>query len=358
MKKRKALTLILGILIIIITFIFKFNWIARILMSFVGILLLETHLYLKKRRLLTLFFFPIIIFCCLYLIDTALAFEFNFKPVYAREIKSSDSFITTNSLIYRIYNCGDIKYYDFLYKKSDVCSYSNLDEKEINSLSSEIVNSHKKYKDKFYILSGKVSYKEGNDIIELKAYSVSEESINGNVNFLDNITFKIKLSNTKNIDKIKVFDNIKIVGRIDKIKSDKNNYNIFVKEAYIIEEDLYSNFEINIVNNKSCQIDKTKYIETDKNNYYTNCVKELFVIYDNEEVYELSYALKDNKLELENLIKSYKKSEITETEDIIYYLENYNIIVCNDNNDVIIGNTSLEFDKNYCGVKDNDINEL
>lgn len=41
----------------------------------------------------------------------------------------------------------------------------------------------------------------------------------------------------------------------------------------------------------------------------------------------------------------------------LYKFETYNILKCDDNN-IIIGNTKLDFDNNYCNVKDSDNNEL
>jgi hypothetical protein len=110
------------------------------------------------------------------------------------------------------------------------------------------------------------------------------------------------------------------------------------------------------VENKNCQKDKTNYVETDNNKFYISCLSSIYVVYSDDEVYELSYALKDDKISLNNLLTGY--DNITEKDEYkLYEYDKYNILVCDDTN-VIIGNKKLDFDNNYCSVNDNDKNDL
>ena len=54
-----------------------------------------------------------------------------------------------------------------------------------------------------------------------------------------------------------VYDNIKIVGRIDSYKKNKDNYVVKIKDVYIPDLKLYNNYQINVVNNNI----KISYIE-------------------------------------------------------------------------------------------------
>ena len=64
------------------------------------------------------------------------------------------------------------------------------------------------------------------------------------------------------------------------------------------------------------------------------------------------------KITLDNLLKGYKENLNNSTTNAnLYKFETYNILECDDNN-IIIGNTKLDFDNNYCNVKDSDNNEL
>jgi len=303
----------------------------------------------------------IIIFFIVNLIDFFLICMFSVNPILGNKIESSKNFITYNTSFYRLFECNDKKHIDFFYQKSNYCEYKLLEEKDINSFSSEIVASFNKYKNKFIVLSGKVSYKKGNDYLELKSYNNEENSMNGNVIFNDNIVYKINFNELKNIKKLKLYDNVKIVGRIDKIQKNENVYTINIKDSYIPEIKLYSNYKINVVEDKKCQKDKTKYIETKNNKYYTSCLTNIFVIFDEEEVYELSYVLKDEKIKPEDLLKDYKEIKEKEEEkklNKLYSFDNYKILVCGNNSNVIIGSKKLDLENNYCKVSDIDNNEL
>ena len=311
----------------------------------------------KKRSIIKTILFVLGLFSALYLLDTGLVCFLNRKPVFAYEYKSSDKFITYNSLFYREFSCDNKIYIDPLYRKSDYCSYKLLEEKDINTLSSDIVNNYDNYKNKFYVIDAKISNKEGNNKLELKSYN-EESSINGNVTFNDNIIYKVYFSNIDGIDDTKIYDNVKIVGRITNLKKRNDIYKITIKEAYLVKNKKYDNFSINVVENKSCDKDKTNYVKTDDYNYYTSCLNKIYVLYE-DEVYDLDYVLKDERISLDDLLKGYKdkeEKELKDVEEVLYKYDDYNILVHNKN--VIIGNKKLSLDSNYFAVSDVDLNEL
>ena len=316
---------------------------------------------MKKKNLFKVILITISLFVLISIIDFFLIWIFNFNPLLGNKIKSSKNFITYSTSFYRVFECNDKKHIDFLYQKSNYCEYKLLEEKDINSFSSEIVTSFNKYKNKFIVLSGKVSHKEGNNYIELKSFNNDENDINGNVIFNDNIIYKIKFNSLKNIKNLKLYDNVKIVGRIDKIQKNEDIYTIVIKDSYIPEIKLYNDYKINIVEDKKCQKDKTNYIETKTNKYYTSCLSNIYVVFDDEEVYELSYVLKDEKIKLEDLLKDYNEIKEKEEDKVInklYVFEDYKILLCGNNNNIIIGNEKLDLENNYCNLSDVDNNEL
>ena len=356
MKNISKVLNIVAILVFVVVFMTKEYNFNRLILATLGIIILViSYISAKQRTYLSAIIYALVCLLILYAVDTTLVYTLKTKPVFASKIKSSDKFITYDSLVYRQFECNKKTYFDLLYKKSDYCSFDLLEEKDINTLSSDIVNNFNKYRDKFYIIDAKISHKEGNDIIELKSYDTSEENINGNVMFNDNITYICTLDDD-NIDKLKVYDNVKIVARISKLKKDDEGYKIELKDSHIYKLNDYRSFKINVVENKSCEKDKTEYVSISDYNYYTSCLSNVYVVYDEDDVYELSYVLKDEKITLENLLKDYDDKEENDT-NTLYKFEKYNILKC-DSNNIIIGNKKLSLDNNYCNVTIPDENEL
>ena len=354
----KALKIV-GLIIMLIAFLLK-SYYYRLGIIIFGILIITLSMFIKaKKKSKNIILIPILLIIITYFVDVLLVYTLKFYPIYSYKIKSADNFVNYNGIGYRVFECDNKKYIDLLYKKSNYCKYANLEEKDINTFSSEIVSSFNNYKNKFIVLNAKVSHKKGNDYLELKSYNSIENNMNGNVEFNDNIIYILK--NLKEIDNIKVYDNVKVVGRITEISHIDNTYKIIIKDAYVIEDKIYNDYKINVVEDKKCQKDKSNYVKTKNYNYYTSCITNIYVIFDEEEVYELNYVLKDEKITLENLIKNYKKVEEKEEKDAtnkLYIFDDYRILLCGNSDNVIIGNKKLDLENNYCKVSDVDNNEL
>ena len=89
----------------------------------------------------------------------------------------------------------------------------------------------------------------------------------------------------------------------------------------------------------------------DKNNLYLSCISEMVVSYPDGSKYEIATALSANKIQVNDLYKnsiSSKKSELDAT--ILYEMETYNVIVCDNkkSKDIIIGNKSLSINDSVC----------
>ena len=360
MNRISKTLIFIGCLVISFGFIFTSLNDARQLIVFLGIFILLISFFIKeKQKKSTLLLSILILFLGTYLMDVLLVFIFNFNPIYSYKINSSEQFNTHYGLGYRVFECENEKYKDIFYQKSNYCNENLLETKEINSFSSELISSFSQYKNKFIILSGKVSYKEGNNHIELKTYSNEEQSLNGHVQFNDNLIYQFEFNELEHIQNLKVYDSVQIVGRISKLKKKDETYTIVMKDAYILDTKLYTNYKINVVEDKKCQKDKTNYVKTKDTSYYTSCLSTIYVIYNDKEVYELSYALKDEKITLENLLHDATETEKTEEMNSqLYKFDKYNILVCKNNNNVILGNKKLTLDSPYCDLQDLDEEEL
>lgn len=359
MNNSSKILKLIGFTILILVFFNNVFSYSRLLVSLLGIIIIfVSFLINEKRNIKSCILIPLVTLALAIFLDAILVCSFNRNPIFAYEIRSSDNFITYNATGYRLFKCNKNTYVDLLYRKSNYCSKNTLEEKDINIISSDIINSFNKYKNKFYLIKAKVSYKEGNNIIELKSYNSETSDINGNVTFNDNIVYKLKFNMLENIDNLKVYDNVEIVGRFSSYKKEDGNYIVYIKDVYIPKSKTYDEYKINVVENKKCEKDKTEYVVLNDIKYYTSCLSKIYVVFSENEVYELSYVLKDEKITLNNLLKGYKENlNNSNINANLYKFETYNILECDDNN-IIIGNTKLDFDNNYCNVKDSDNNEL
>ena len=214
---------VIGLLTLIIPFLTKGYDIARLTIILLALILIEISLIYSKKNKVKLVLYPAILIIFIIFIDFLFVYFLNYKPIVAKEIKSSSNYTNYNALFYRTFECNNKKYLDLFYQKSNYCPKDLLEEKDINTISSDIIHSFKQYKDRFYLIDAKVSYKEGNNIVELKSYNNEEiNNMNGNVVFNDNIVYKLYFNNLKNVNDLKVYDNIKIVGRIDSYKKNKD----------------------------------------------------------------------------------------------------------------------------------------
>ena len=226
---------VIGILTLIIPFLMKGYDIARLTIILLALILIEISLIDSKKNKVKLVLYPVILIIFIIFIDFLFVYFLNYKPIVAKEIKSSRNYTNYNALFYRTFECNNKTYLDLFYQKSNYCPKDLLEEKDINTISSDVIHSFKEYKDKFYLIDAKVSYKEGNNIVELKSYNNEEiNNMNGNVVFNDNIVYKLYFNNLKNVNDLKVYDNIKIVGRIDSYKKNKDNYVVKINLKYSI----------------------------------------------------------------------------------------------------------------------------
>ena len=354
MNKKEVLLKVLGILFVIIPFLFNEYSLLRALSVWIGILLIIGGIFFNKKKNILKILALIIIFISIFFgIDFLLAKYFNRVPIMSYEIKSSNKVATYNSLYYRMYDCDGEKVFDIFYRKKYACQI-NLEEKDINSLLSNIANNFDKYHNRFLNVNGKISSIEGSTSIAMQTFEIAENSMNGQVKFSDNITLVIMNNgDLEKVEELKIYDTINVIGRIDKIKNNGQSKEIIMEDAVITNRNDYNDFVINVIENKSCEIDLKLMSKTENYTYYSHCLDSIYVKYDNENIYDLGYVLTDKRMTFEMLVDGIEKEEDEEHIAELYKLDEFNIIKCKSSNNIIIGNKKLNLKKNYCDSFEN-----
>lgn len=354
LNKKEVLLKLVGILFIIVPFFFNQYSLLRALSVWIGIILSVIGIFLHKKKNILKIIISVIIFIGVFFgIDFLLAKYLNRVPIMSYEIKSSNKVATYNSLFYRMYDCNGDRVFDVFYNKKYACPIE-LEEESINSLLSNIANNFNKYHNKFVNVNGKISGIEGSTSIAMQTFEVAENSINGQVNFSNNITLKIMNNgNLEKVEDLKIYDTINVIGRISKINDNGQTKEIIMEDAVITSRNDFTNYEISVIENKSCEVDLKLMSKTDNYTYYSYCLNAIYVKYDNENIYDLSYVLTDKRMTFDMLIENVELEENEENIAELYKLDEFNIIKCKNSNNVVIGNKKLNLKKNYCDSFEN-----
>lgn len=343
MKKQKWLNFF-GIILIVVPFLVsKFN-IFRLISLILGLFII-IFLSFKKAKMFKKIILLILFLIILYVIDYFISFNLNRAPIFSYEIKSSSKISNYNSFFYRVYKCDNEIIFDNFYQKSYVCD-TEPDNVEINSLLSDIGTNFLKYKNHFVNVTGKISSISGNSSISFQAYETKENGINGQVSFSDNITLTVLIKDDSiKLDELKVYDKLQVIGRISKISGSKNNKIITMVDAKIINNKI-ENYELMVNINKNCEQDLKLMSKTDEYTYYSSCLDKIYVRYDEENIYELSYILSDKRLTFEQLTENISKEEYDNID--LYKFNDFNLIKCHNSNNIIIGTSELNEKNSYC----------
>ena len=94
---------LVGILLIILSFILEFLGIGRLIILVLGLFLIDIQVTKNyPHKIIFLLILPIILLVATYGIDLLLVSQFKRIPVFSYEIKSSDAMQTYNSIFYRV----------------------------------------------------------------------------------------------------------------------------------------------------------------------------------------------------------------------------------------------------------------
>ena len=338
MKKKKLILIIISLLLIVVPYFINVYSIYKLISLSIGIILLDlSFIFGKKVNIFLLIYLPIVLMIFTYGLDYIKTYTLKLSPIYVFENKINEKVSIYNSLFYRVYECDDIHYFDNNYKKNFICNTELVEEININKLLNEPKESYKEYKNEFIKVTGKISKISGTSSIEMQAYTEVDGQVNGYVKFNETSKLIINL-NKIDISNYKIYDYITVVGLVNDY--DKKNNEITLIDTKVEERELYSEYEIHVIESDKNKLGLKEYID----DYYLYGIENIYLDYKIDK-YELSYALKDKKITFEELIKD---AEIeTEENTKLYKLEKFNILSCSENKNYII-NKNEKVDYSLC----------
>lgn len=342
MAKKNLLLKIFGLLLIIFSFIFNLYSVFRIIGVLGGILLFLLGCFLyKKINVFKIILSLLILFIISYGIDCFFVY-LKREPVFAYKNKSSDDFYTYDSILYRIYSCSDNKTVDYFYQKNYVCD-NHLKAIEINTFLDSFSSNYQKYYNKFITVTGKVSEVFGNDYIYLQPYKDKINGLLGEITFNQNVTLKIENNqqDLKFYNNYEIYDNVIVTGKIVK----KDNNTIIMNDVKIDNINNYDNFAIDVKKTKECK-NNINLLTTADYRYFTDCIDNIYVIYDEFTKYDLRFSLETKKITFDKLVSDKEYTENEEKE--LYKFSKYNILKCKNKNAILIGNTKLSLKSKFC----------
>ena len=342
MKKRHITILGIGISLCILPFLINIYSIFRIISLILGIGLIITSLYLRrKRNTFYMVLIALILLTLFYGMDTLLFFTLKRVPVFSYEIKSSSKMRTFNSFFYRVFDCDGDMVLDYGYKKNYVCSTSLIESININSFMQDAEASFKKYHGKFVHIYGKISKITGNENVELASFTEGDNSLNGYVNFnLDNI---LVVNTYEDLSKYRIYDYIDVFGLVDKRLDGK----IILTDTLLVASNIYDDYSFEIILNNEKKLTN---LVKEKDYYYLG-ITSVNIKYDQDNIYELSYLLLDDRINFDDLTRNKEYTTFKDDEEVVvakkYSLEKFDIIKCT-NEKVIVANPKINVNNDVC----------
>ena len=338
MKKEKLFLIFISLSLILVPYFINIYSIYKLISVCLGITLLDVSFAIgKNKKVFLLIYLPILLMIFTYSIDYIKTYIFNVSPIYVLENKINNNVSIYNSLFYRIYKCEDKTYFDNNYEDNFMCNTSLIEEIDINKLLNEPQISYKENKNNFIKVTGKISKISGTSSVEMQEYTLVDGMFNGYVKFNETSKLIINL-NGIDISNYKIYDYITVVGLLESF--DIENNALMLTDAKLEERDLYNEYDIHVIESTKCEDNIKEYID----NYYLDCLENIYLDYKIDK-YELSYALKDKKITIEEFLKSTRVEEIENYK--IYKHEKFNILSCDNNKNIII-NKNKKLDYSLC----------
>lgn len=344
MNKKSLVLKMVGFLFLFVPFFINTYNFLRFVSLLLGIIFLCFGFFLlKKINIIKIVLYPLLLFILLYGIDYSCVFFLERFPIFAYENIADVSFSTYDSLFYRIYNCKEKRTLDLFYQSNYLCEHT-LEEKEINAFLANGANNYQKYHGKFVTIKGKVSEVFGNEYLTLQTYEQKENSLVGQLTFNKDITLKVinNHGNLKLYNNYEIYDNVLVTGRI--VKREKNT--IIMYDANIRNRNNFDDFEVNIIENKTCKNKLKKLTTVGDYHYFSNCLDEVFVKYDEETIYDIILALETKKLTFDKWVEESDKEEDEAKE--LYKFDDYHLLKCKESNTIVIGNKNLKLKSKVC----------
>lgn len=343
--KGRLFLVTLSLLLIIVPFWMRDWQFMRLILALTGLILLTFVLFFKKKKnIFKITFVFLSFFLELFLVDYLLVSFMDMPPILALKITSSNNMSNYDGIFYRTYNCNENQILDHFYREPYLCT-PNLDQVSVNYLANSILTNFSSFSQKFFNIQGKISSIQGTNILELQGYEQTSDNLNGRVLFHNTITIQADFGSRYDLSNYKVYDMVNVIGRISHKKKVGDTTYIYLKDAILLENDLYETYELDYSEENICDNSVKLISATNEYNFYSTCLKDMYIRYDNENIYELSYVLTDRRMTLEKMTSNMHK--VTDEVLTLYEGNDLNILKCQTNN-VIIGTKDLNLTSKIC----------
>lgn len=359
-SKKDIILLIVGLILIITSFIIKYIPGIKPILWFVGTIITMIF-FIKKyhlNKIITLFIF-ICIFLVSIVLDGLTVIYLKKIPVFAYNIVNTKTARVYNSIGIRVWQCDKNNYQDLIidlfYNKGYMCNAEDLDTIDSNVFLNSVIENYSDYKDSFVKINGRISKKNGQNYIEMKPYETRDITINGYVSFADNIILRILFNeNEPELDNYDVYDEITIVGKVKNLEESNGRYVIYMYDSKVASSIYLNDYSISVTNDDKCSLGKDIIFSNESSIVYAYCLNNITVSYPDNKKYDLANALSSNKLSIDQIISESNSTKNSEDdESILYEFNNFNILVCDKtlSKDIIIGNKNMNFTNVTCDSK-------
>ncbi len=325
----------------------------------IAIFLLSLNIGLKNKFKVTgTIFFMLIFFCISIVVDGIIVYTFKRVPIFSYNIISTENSRVYHSIGMRVWQCDKNNYKNLIvdpfYKNGYMCSAEDITAIDSNSFLNSVVENHDEYHNKYIKIRGKISKKSGQNLIEMKPYTSTNNSINGYVDFADNITLRIIFNESEPLlDNYDVYDEITVVGIIKNIENNSSQYTIYMYDSKVVSTINLNEYAITITSSKKCLTEPILIHSNDINDIYTYCIEDAIISYPDNK-YELPQALSSNKISIEDIYSnSTEEEKHPENGSVIYHLDDYSVLVCDQtlSKDIYIAKQNISFDDITCKLK-------
>ena len=364
-KKKKSFLIIyilIAAIILAIALLAPLNNIIRLILSIVALIVISIRKFKlldKKRKYTPLY--TLIYLIALILLDSICVVTFSKTPIFALNIVNNNDIKVYNALGYKVWQCNTKKPNELIvepfYKKGYKCSVEEIENISINDLITSLNNNYEEYRNTYVKVTGKISKKDGQNYIEMQAYTESEDNINGYVTFQEAITLAIIFDEyDQKLDVYDIYDEITVIGKIKNMETKEDKRIIYMYESTIASDIELDEYTITASSNKKIDGDKQLIYTAKDSNVYTYGIENIIVKFKDNLEYELPSVLSSKKLEINEIIKDANEiitdEKNQENKSKLYKFKTYNIVVCDQekSKDIIITSPKLKLNDIKCTI--------
>lgn len=360
-RKLNIPMLIISLVIILISIILNEEGVIRSLLWIISILIITINIVTTyKLRLHHSIIIFILLFFLSIMLDGIIVFTFKRIPVFTYNIISTEKTTVYNSIGLRVWQCDKNDFnkvkVDLFYNKGYQCDAEDIAVIDSNSFLNSVVENYSDYKNSYVKINGKISKKTGQNYIEMQPYEKTEVTLNGYVNFANNITLRIIFNeSSEDLDNYDVYDEITTVGIIKNLEQESGNYVIYMYDSKVVSTINLNDYTVIANPSKKCETEKNIIYSNEQTTIYTYCLEDLIVTYPNDTKYELASVLSSKRISEKNLHEHSLDQEANIGDNsIIYRFDTYSLLVCDKDKskDIIYGPPKMSFEDVTCELKE------